>query len=656
MIRLVVCDSFDATWMARARAESRAGDVWHVLVLRVSADRFAGRHGAALASIGTVLVADVAALAGPAHRDVAPFVLDLLAGLPGARLGRATLGAWLDDPARNLWWSLEISERSPFRSRIIERLYHLALVARAAESIGSDEIWIELHDTELAETIAAADGLSVKRPAAARTAFPVTAAAFTFRYWARAAMAFGRWAAVRLVVAGSRWPNVPAGRAAVGMFTIYPYWWIQPFAPGAVDRFFSAPPDTAHYAAWLMWPRQLWRNRREIAQTVERRHITPLQRFVSLRDALGLLSPARFLKLLRVRGAVRRLTSRFGRFDISRLVANEIVASLTDAELFFDHLIERGVARYLTTVKPTTVLYRFEGQPWENALLASAHRTGTRVLGFFHSPFGENYPALRFARDEIAGPGHGAGPRPLPDGMLVCGTTVRRHLEADGYPTSRIAECGPQRHAGFVRFLRQRPARAELRGRFGMPQDIPIHYVALAIVEAETDGLFACLEAALESAGDFRLLIKTHPNRPRGDASLDAAVRSIGAGRTEYVPPGADMYDYLAASDTMICIGSTVAFEAMALGVMPVVYEHPGTFAATSLRAFDEALYVVNSPATMRRALAEIADGAPAARARRTRFDEVVRGVFGDLETPLDLQLSRAMAGLAAAPRLEAAH
>jgi hypothetical protein len=393
-----------------------------------------------------------------------------------------------------------------------------------------------------------------------------------------------------------------------------------------------------------------------MAQTVERRHITPLQRFVALRDALGLLSPVRFLKLSGVRRAVRGLTSRFGRFDISRLVAAEIVTSMTDAELFFDHLVERGMARYLGAVKPTTLLYRVEGQPWENALLASAHRTGTHVLGFFHSPFGENYPALRFAREEIAGSGNGAGPRPLPHGMLVCGPTVRGHLEADGYPAARIAECGPQRHAGFVRVLREQPGRAELRRRLGLPQEQTIHYVALAIVEAETDGLFACLEPALESAGDFRLLIKTHPNRPRGDASLDAAVRLIGAGRTNYVPPGADMYDYLAASDTMICIGSTVAFEAMALGVMPVVYEHPGTFAATSLRAFDAALYVVNSPATMRQALAEIAEAAPAARARRARFDEVVRGVFGDLETPLDRQLSRAMAALNDTPRLEAAH
>jgi hypothetical protein len=110
------------------------------------------------------------------------------------------------------------------------------------------------------------------------------------------------------------------------------------------------------------------------------------------------------------------------------------------------------------------------------------------------------------------------------------------------------------------------------------------------------------------------------------------------------------MYEYLAASDTMICIGSTVAFEAMALGVMPIVYEHPGTLAVTSLRAFDDALYVVNSADAMRVALSETGSSAPGAARRRARFAATVEGVFGDLSAPLEGQLAGALAALGAPP------
>jgi hypothetical protein len=653
MTRLVVCDSDESGWFGRARAASRPGDQWHILLLRISVDRFEQRHRAALAGVEGAQLLDVAALAPDAQRDVTPFVLDLVWRLPGAPIAGTTLGALLQDDGRNLWWSLEVSEKSSFRGRLIERLYQLALVARVIAADHYDELWLQLSDASLADTIARGASLPTVRDETRPRPGEINAAAFVTRYWLRALAALWRWLAVRLVAAAVRWPPIPPGRAALAIFTIYPYWWIQPFTAGATDRFFSAAPADAHYVAWLTWPPRLWRNRRAVTTTARGRHLVPLQRFIRLADAVRLLSPSRFRRLLRVHRALQvPLAIGFGPFDISRLVATEIQISISDAELFFDQLIERALTRYAAAIKPAALLYRVEGQPFENALLAAVRDVGTFVIGFFHSPFGEHYPALRFAPGEIGGPGHGAGRRALPDGMLVCGRTVRRYLEADGYPASRIAECGPQRHAGLVRFLRERPTRAELRARLGLPQRVRIHYVALAIVDAETEGLFACLERALSAGADFRLLIKTHPNRPQTDASTQSALRALGPHRCSLVPAGAGMYEYLAASDTMVCIGSTVAFEAMALGVMPIVYEHPGTFAVTSLRAFEQSLYVVNSAATMERALAEIDGNARGAVERRGRFVATVAGVFGDLETALEQQLSRAVVELAAGSQL----
>lgn len=641
--RLVVCDTYDAAWLRRARDAVRPGGRWKVLVLGVSAEVYSVRHRDALAALDGVEVLDAAALAPAANTAAARFVLDLIHRLPELSVGRRTLGAALAERDRNLWWYLELTEKSAFRGRLVERLFRLAMIDGVLASGAVDEVWIESADAALGAVVAGAS--DVPRVRAPQAPPGMSAAAFTVAYWSRALAAVARFAGVRAVLAGARWPSMQAGRASLAVFTLYPFWWLQPFSSAPVERFFSAPPEGTCYLAWITWPRQVWRHRRPAKAAGQRLRIVPLQRHVAWTDALRVLSPARFGRLLQVRReAASHLSVRFGRFDVSPLVAEELAVSMSDSELFFDQLVETSLAAVLERAKPSTLLYRVEGQPWEHALLAAARRTRTPVQGLFHSPFGENYPALRFAAGEIRDTGP-AGRRPRPDRMLTCGSVGRRLLEADGYPGDEIAACGPQRHAAFVRRLSHRPGRRALRARLRLPLDAPVYYVAPAIVEQETEGLFVCLAGALDPRPDARVLVKTHPNRPAGDAALRAAVAAIGGARVIFVPPGGDMYEYLAASDLMIGIGSTLAFEAMALDVLPVIYEHPGTFAATSLRAFTDALYVVASPAAMRQAIAEIVADAPPAAARRRRFAPAVAGVFGDLRTPLDQQLLDAVRG-----------
>jgi hypothetical protein len=643
---LVICDRHDVSWIETAKSEN--GTSWDLMLLRVSGAWFQRQHGAALASVQGARLLDVASFAPAANRDVSRFMVDTIHWLPSFDVGGRILGEWLQEADGNAWWSLEITEKSSFRGPLVERLFNLALVREALATGTYDRLWIRIADPLLANAIAAASGIATIRHLDA----PSRAAhGFVRAYWSRALAAVVRFTAVRILVALTRWTaTVPAG--GLGIFTLFPYWWIEPFGARPSERFFSAPPakERAHYAAWITWPGKIWRQRSALRRTLQRTPIVPLQRFVSWRKALGVFSPSRFLRFLRAHRAVNRhLVVHFKDADVSSLIADELTTSMSDAELFFDEILHSAVSGYLTAVRPAALAFRVEGQPWEHAVVSASRRASVPLIGFFHSMFGDNYPALRYAPGEVAGADHGAGPRPLAQRLLVSGSTAEAYLLRDGYHASAVARCGPQRHASFVEFLRTRPSRESLRQRLGLAPDIPVYFVAIAIVEAETEGLFACIEEALAGQSTFQLLIKTHPNRPGGDASMQAAVATLGRERVGFVPAGADMYEYLAASDTMVCIGSTVAFEAMALDVMPIVYEHAATFAATSLRAFEDALYVVNSPAAMRLAVEECASDAPAARARRTRWAATVSGVFGDLQIPLEEQLQRALAQLGVA-------
>ena len=652
---LVVCDTHDVGWVDAAKAAAQAGDTWNLLLLGAGQVWFEREHGHTLAALGAARLLDVAALAPAANRQVSEFMVDLVHRLPSFDVGGTTLAARLQEGDRNLWWSLEITEKSSFRGSLVERLYYLGLVQEAARTHIYDRLWLRIGDDRLAEAMAAGAGIGDVRRTDAR--HPRRRWSFARAYWSRAVASLVRFAAVRGVMTLTRWSASRLERDAVGIFTLFPYWWIEPFGTKPAERFFSAPLRgvTSQYVAWVTGPSRIWRHRQALQRTLKQTSLLPLQQFVSWKSALRVLSPARFRRLARAQRAVQReLSVRFHGTDVSPLVAKDMAASMADGELFFDDLVYAGIRGYIGAARPSVLAYRVECQPWEHALVRAALDGGAPIVGFFHSMYGVNYPALRFARGEVRGTDQGAGARPLPGKMLVSGSTVEGYLVGDGYPAAAIARCGPQRHNSFVQFLRARPARADLRARLQLPAGVPVYFVAIAIVEVETEGLFACLEQALAGEQAFHLLIKTHPNRPSGDASMHAAIASLGSDKVTRVPAGAEMYDYIAAADTMVCIGSTIAFEAIALDVMPVVYEHPGTFAATSLRAFEDALYVVNSPASMRAALQETRENAPGAQERRLRWPQTLAGAFGDLHTPLEDQLQRALAQLGVAAHAEA--
>ena len=150
-----MCDTHDVGWVDAARRESQAEDRWDVLLLGVSEIWFQREHGQTIAALGGARLLDVAALAARANRDVSEFMVDLVHRLPSFEVGGTTLAALLQEQGRNLWWSLEISEKSSFRGALVERLYRLALLTAALRADRYDRLWLRIDDGCLADVIAA---------------------------------------------------------------------------------------------------------------------------------------------------------------------------------------------------------------------------------------------------------------------------------------------------------------------------------------------------------------------------------------------------------------------------------------------------------------------------------------------------------------------
>ena len=651
--RLLIVDGYQSPAFDRLGEELEPSDTCDVLLLGLSVEWFQRRYAERLSSRARWRVIDPAPLADAACRWVSRFVVEFIPRLPHLDLGGTTLASLLDQPEGTDWWFMETSEKGPYRGPLIGQLYRLALVRLALDRAAYDEVWYCLSEAALVEVFNGESSVAprwIEVPCAPRSSARLATRPL-IRYWAQAARAAVGLIVARMACRPLSGFTPPAG--AEFTFTVFPAWWSDPWGTSPRDRFFSLQAATGRrgYLAWLTEPLILWRHGPEIARAFVALGIVPLQGFARVRDLLSLFSPWRFRRVLTFEWRLRqRLCAEFAGFAIQALIGRDVSRSLSGAEPFQDMLLQRCTARASGAMKPSRVLYRAEFQPIEHALLRGLEAARSAVpIGFVHFPFGERYLSMRFSADDVAAIGGRSGDRsrrPMPDGIIAIGPAAARHAIEGGYPSSRVAVCGPQRYGNLVHSRRARQPREALRRRLGLPTGRFAIFVALAILEADTEALSAALAMTAAELDDVLLIVRTHPNQPRAPNAIDILLSNLGDARARLMPAAGDLYDFICASDLMVCIGSMIAFEAMALDVMPIVFENPSTFAATSLAEFEAGLFVVRSGSELIDAIGAARADSERARRKRLAWPRMLEDVFGDFDRPLDVQMHEAIASI----------
>jgi hypothetical protein len=655
--RLLITDRYDAPALRNVVNGRYPGVAWDVLLLGLSNSWFRWQHSPPTSHQDMWRLVDPAPHAAEASNRVGDFLVDLVERLPRTDLGGQTLDGLLKTPEGSLWWFLEISEKGPFRGPLVTQLYRLALARAAIQDGRYDEVHVSLADQLLADVFQRADSASPHI-----TVLPTRRTPGTWldrrprvAYWTHSLGAVARVGAIKaLLYVFPASVGTPAGQG-LAAFTFYPAWWTRPFSQDATDRFFShlGEAGVSRYLAWLTGVRSLWRHRRQVAQVLPARRVEPLQAHVRIRDLLAVLSFRRYTRMCRIHRRARVLLhEKFEAFEVGAVIAAELSRSITSSEVALDKLIACAVRRCVTRAAPRGVLYRLEFQPFENALLRGL-RGRSRGIGFLHYPFGRHYLSSRFAPGEVPRYLSGADrirDRPLPDGVIACGPVGIDHIADSGYPRSQCAVCGPQRFGRLVEYRRTCGSREDTRVRLRLPIGRSICLVTLAIIEEDTAALFAALAGGVDSALGCQLVIRTHPNRPAGDPALKAALKRFGQSRASLMDSSDDIYDHIVAADAIVCIGSMIAFEAMALDRMPIVFENPSTFPALSLAEFEDGLFVVHDEAGLRAALDAISRDTDEVQAKRRCWPTILSRVLGDLQSPVPEQLARALSQLDATP------
>lgn len=581
-----------------------------------------------------------------AQGQVREFVPGFVAALPGTSGRNGTLADLLADGDRNLWWFLEIAEKSPMRGPLINRLYYLALIRTVLRRDPVKEVWIDLDDGPLASVLCRGLAHRIVRVHTGPTR-ENSAAHAVGRYLI---YAMGSWilhvarlALLRVLRTGGR----GATDGSVVFFSFFPAWWNHAHEVIRAERFFGDLPRAiatrvpTQFAVWLSaGVRELWRHRAGLRRWFASGAAIPLQAFVGIAQSLEVLAPRHLVRLLRFRfGFASDVSAEFVGFPIGPFVRAEILRSMTGAEFFMDLLLSRAVGRLLAVSQLRALVYRVEFQPFERAILAGV-RSRIPTVGFQHSTFGRNYLPYFFDPGGLSLDA-GTVPRdrmPLPDVFMATGNYPRDVMIANGFPPDRIEVCGPVRYAKLLAFRRTRPPGSAIRVDLDLPRNAPIFVVAGSVSRGESVALLTTLRDALTRLSRRPYVVfKSHPALPL-DAAFARMVEGVVA-RDGYriLHPDTPVHEYIAAADGVVLTGTTVGLEAIVLGVIPIVFESAAVFDAKSMQEIAQACFVVHDGDEMARAMTAVIEDDPQVVHRREHWPSAIALMFDRIDLdPID--------------------
>ena len=229
---------------------------------------------------------------------------------------------------------------------------------------------------------------------------------------------------------------------------------------------------------------------------------------------------------------------------------------------------EAGAA--LDALEPETMLTYAEAGGWGRALVLEARRRRVRSIGVQHGFMYRHWLNYLHEPDELAPIGDDRG-FPAPDSTLVYDGYAAQFLkDASHFPASRIAVTGNARLEELAaRVQTARGERDAVRRELGVGdgESLIVLVAKFNEVRDELPALFDAVGARPRIA----LVVKTHPaETPELYQPLAHAHRRI---RT--VPAAADLARLLAAADGIVTKNSTVAIDALSLGVPSLVIGLP---------------------------------------------------------------------------------
>ena len=223
-------------------------------------------------------------------------------------------------------------------------------------------------------------------------------------------------------------------------------------------------------------------------------------------------------------------------------------------------------AATLDTLKPAVALTYAEAGGWGRALALEARRRAIPLVGLQHGFIYRHWLNYLHEPDEMQplspeSPDHGF---PRPAVTVVFDKYAARHLMSQGhFPEASIAVGGSPRLDVMAEKFRRLDDDQIAAARAGAGAGTTDTLVLLVTKYSEVQTVLPALVAVVADMPDVKLAIKTHP----AETPEPYEHVSRGTPNVQVLPATADLAALLRASRALVTVNSTVALDAMTLGV-----------------------------------------------------------------------------------------
>ena len=231
-------------------------------------------------------------------------------------------------------------------------------------------------------------------------------------------------------------------------------------------------------------------------------------------------------------------------------------------------------ARRSTPCVPRAALTYAEAGGWGRALVLEARRRGIPVIGVQHGFIDRHVLDYLHQPDEMAPSPMNAADRgyPLPDATLLFDAYAAAHLRTAGrFPASSLRVTGsPQLDDLSARIAGHAPRHLQaVRAATGAAADRNIVLITSKFTELRP--LFGALVDAVQHVPSVQAVVKCHPVESPGPYQEAAA----GTPNLTVLPADTDLAPLLRLARLVVTVNSTVAFDAMTLGIPVLVLGLP---------------------------------------------------------------------------------